>query len=109
MKSRLLSCLMWNTELLFTQCRGIGHHLAAREKCHGFSRVAREPGLYFRDMTGMDVFVQRRQDSWLVARDTPGFSLRLGRAIGMAFNVRQETKCPFPVAKGILEFLSIFK
>ena len=28
------------TQLLWTQCRGIGPHLAARRKSHGFSRVA---------------------------------------------------------------------
>ena len=51
----------------------------------------------------------RRQDSCLVARDTPGFSLRLGRAIGTPLEVRRETQGPFPVATGILRFLSIFK
>ena len=37
------------------------------------------------------------------------FSLRLGRAIRTPLDVRQETQCPFPVATGILGFLSIFK
>ena len=32
--------LIRNTELLSKQCRGIGPHLAARGKSHGFSRVA---------------------------------------------------------------------
>ena len=40
MKTSFLSCLMGNTELLCTQCRGIGSHLVARGKSHGFSRVA---------------------------------------------------------------------
>ena len=39
-KSRLLTCLIWKTQLLWTQCRGIGPHLAGRGKSHGFSRVA---------------------------------------------------------------------
>ena len=30
----------WENELLWTQCRGIGPHLAARGTSHGFSRVA---------------------------------------------------------------------
>ena len=30
----------WETQLLCMQCRGIGHHLVARGKSHGFSRVA---------------------------------------------------------------------
>ena len=42
-------------------------------------------------------------------RDTSGNSSRLGRAIGTLLEVRRETKCPFPVATGILGFLSIFK
>ena len=33
-------CLIGKTQLLFTQCRGIGPHLVARGKSHGFSRVA---------------------------------------------------------------------
>ena len=48
-------------------------------------------------------------DSYLVARDTSGLSSRLGRAIGMPLKVRRETQGPFPVATGILGFLSIFK
>ena len=40
MKSRLLMCLIGNTELLFTLCMGIGPHLLAKGKFHGFSRVA---------------------------------------------------------------------
>ena len=39
-KSRPLSCLIGKTQLLWTQCRGIGPHLEARGKSHGFSRVA---------------------------------------------------------------------
>ena len=42
-------------------------------------------------------------------RDTLGFSSRLGRAMGMPLDVRRETQGPFPVATGILGFLSIFK
>ena len=33
-------CLIGKTQLLFLQCRGIGPHLVARGKSHGFSRVA---------------------------------------------------------------------
>ena len=42
-------------------------------------------------------------------RDTLGFSLRLGRAIGMPLEVRRDTLVPFLVATEILGFLSIFK
>ena len=55
------------------------------------------------------VLVQRHQDSCLVARDTSGFSSRLGIKIGSPLKVRWETQCPFPFATGILVFLSIFK
>ena len=33
-------CLIGKTQLLCMQCRGIGPHLMARGKSHGFSRVA---------------------------------------------------------------------
>ena len=39
-KSGLLTCLIGKTQLLWTQCSGIGPHLAGRGKSHGFSRVA---------------------------------------------------------------------
>ena len=39
-KSRLLTCLIGKTQLLWTQFREIGTHLAARGRSHGFSRVA---------------------------------------------------------------------
>ena len=35
--------LIGKTQLLSMQCRGIGPHLVAREKSHGFSRVAAGP------------------------------------------------------------------
>ena len=36
-KSRLLKCLIGNTELLCTQCSGIAPHLLERGKSHGLS------------------------------------------------------------------------
>ena len=39
-KSRLLTCLIGNTELLCMQCKGIGPGLSPIRKSHGFSRVA---------------------------------------------------------------------
>ena len=33
-------CLIRKTQLLCMQCKGIGTHLVARGKSHGFSRVA---------------------------------------------------------------------
>ena len=54
-KSRLLMCLIGKTLLLWTQCRGIGPHLAERGESHEFSRVAQEPGVYSRVMAGMSI------------------------------------------------------
>ena len=94
------------------QCRGIGPHIAARGKSHCFSRVA--PGTLgtFLSYGGEDpsklVFVQRRQDTCLVMRDTSGNSSRLGRAIRPHLKLRRETQCPFLFATVILVFLSNF-
>ena len=56
------------------QCRGIRPHLAARVTSHGFSQVAAGTWDIFSSYGGDDpsklVFVQRRQDSFLVTRDT---------------------------------------
>ena len=63
-----------------------------RGKSHGFSRLEAETWGIFSSYDGDGpsklVFVQRRQDSCLVARDTSGFSSRLGRAIAMPLVVR---------------------
>ena len=64
---------------------------------------------YFADDPSKLVFVQRRQDSCLVMRNTSGMSSRLGRAIRMLLDMRRETLGPFLVATVILGFLSIFK
>ena len=73
-------------ELLCMQCSRIGPHLAAREKSHWFSLVSVGTWALFSSYDGDRlaklVFVQRRQDSCLVARDTLGFPSRLVRAIG---------------------------
>ena len=99
--------------MICKQCRGIGPHLQAREKSHGFYRVtAGTWGIfssYSRDDPSKLVFVQRSQDSGLVTRDTSAISTRLGRAIRTHFEVRRETEGPFLVSTLILGFLSIFK
>ena len=95
------------------QCRGIGPHLSGRGKSHGFLRVAVGTWGIFSSYRGDGpsklVFVQRCQDSCLVARDTSEFSSMLGSATGTPLNVRRKTLDPFPVAAGILVFLSILK
>ena len=55
------------------------------------------------------VFVQQPQGFCLVVGGTSVFSLRLGRAIDMPLKLWWETQISFPVATGILGFLSIFK
>ena len=75
-KSRFLTSLIGNTELLSTQFRGIGPHLAARGKSHEFSRVAAGTwcifSIYGRDGHLKLGFVPRRQDTCLVMTDTYG-------------------------------------
>ena len=94
------------------QCRGIGPHLAARGKSHGFSRVAAGTwgifSSYGRAGHSKFMFGQRRQDTCLVMRDTSGIYSRFGSAIRNLHKVRQETHVPFPVATVKLGFLSIF-
>ena len=55
------------------------------------------------------MFVQQRQNSCLVMRDTSGISLWFGRKIWKLFKVRWETQGPFLVAKVVLGSLSILK
>ena len=72
---------MGNMELLCIQSREIGTHLASREKSHGFSRVAVGTRGTFSNYGGDShaklVFVQQRQDSCLVTRDSSGILSRL--------------------------------
>ena len=46
-------CLIGNSELLCTQCRGIGPHLLAKGKSNGFSQVVAGTGVYSRLTAGM--------------------------------------------------------
>ena len=73
-KSRLLMCLIGKTQLLCMQFRGIGQHLVARGKSHGFSRVAQAPGVYSRVTTGMPMLNGSlfSQDTCLGMTDTAG-------------------------------------
>ena len=48
-------CLIGNMELLCTQCRGIGPHLAARGSLMGFLDLRQEPGVYSRVPAGMAI------------------------------------------------------
>ena len=45
-------CLIGKTQLLCMQCRGIGPHLVARGKSHGFSRVAAGTWVIFSSYDG---------------------------------------------------------
>ena len=73
-KSRFLTSLIGNTELLNVKCRGIGPHLAARGKSHRYSRVAAGIWCIFSNYGGDGHlklgFVQRSQDSCLVMTNT---------------------------------------
>ena len=78
-----------------------------------FSRVAAGTWVIFSsyggDETSKLLFVQRRQESCLVTKDTSGISLRLGRAIWPLVEVRREIQFTFLVATVILGFLTILK
>ena len=104
--------MMGITELLCTQCRESGPHLAVKYS-HVFSRVAAGTWGIFSSYDGDEpsklLFVHQCHDSCLITRDTSGISSRLGRAIYTLLQVRRETTRPFPVVTGILGFLSIFK
>ena len=69
-------CLIGNTELLCTQCRGFGPHLPPRGMSHGISRVAAGTWGIFSSYRGDGHsklhFVQRSQDSCLDRTDTSG-------------------------------------
>ena len=69
-------CLIGKMQLLWTQCRGIGPHLMAKVKSHGFSQVAAGTWGVFSSYGGDGHlklgFVQRSQDSCLVMTDTSG-------------------------------------
>ena len=75
-KSRFLTCLTGNPELLCTQLRGIGPHLVAKGKSHLFSQVASGTWGTFSTYGGDGHlklgFVQRSQYSCLVMMDTSG-------------------------------------
>ena len=75
-KSRFLTPLIGNMELLSMKCRGIGPHLAAAGKSQEFSRVGACTWCIFSSYGGDGNlklgFVQRRQDSCLVMTDTSG-------------------------------------
>ena len=48
-------CFIGKIQLLHMQCRGIGPHLVARGKSHGFSRVAAGTWVYSLVTTGMPI------------------------------------------------------
>ena len=75
-KLRLLICLIHNSGLLCTRCSEMKPHLPARGMCHGISLVAVGTwgifSSYSRDGHSNLHFVQRRQDSCVVMRNTSG-------------------------------------
>ena len=111
-KSRFLTCLIGNMEILSTQCRGIGPPLAGRWKAHEFSRVAAGTWGIFSSY-GVDGylklgFVQRSQESCLGMTHTSGSYIRLGRTIRTLLEVRWESKHLLLFGTVILVFLSLF-
>ena len=95
------------------QCWGIEPYLPARAMSHGISQVAAGTSGIFSSYSGDGHselhFVQRSQDSCLVASDSSGIYTMLGRIIQTHLEVRWETKCPFLVSTEILGLISIFR
>ena len=54
-KSRRLTCLIGNKELLCMQCRGIGPHLSVSGKSHVFPELQWEAGVCSRVTAGLDI------------------------------------------------------
>ena len=48
-------CLIGKMQLLCMQCRGIGPHLVARGKSHGFFELRQAPRVYSRVTTGIPI------------------------------------------------------
>ena len=75
-KTKLLTCLFGNMELLCMQSRGVGPHLSGRGKSHGFSRVVAGTSGIFSSYSGDGhsklEFVRPSQDSCLLIMDTSG-------------------------------------
>ena len=109
MKSSLLWSLMWNTDLLWRQCRGIGHHLALKVESCGFPQVAVGNSWFhlsnYRDGSEPLMVSHGCQAFFLVARDIFGFFSSCGRGIRMHLDLRQKFQLPFPVETGILWFV----
>ena len=82
-------------ELFCMHCQGIGPHLAVRGKSHCLSLIAVGMSIiisvYGKDGPSKLVFAQRYQDSCLFARDTLGFSSRLGKSTRTPLELRQDT------------------
>ena len=72
-KSRLLKCLIGKTQLLWTEYRGIGPHLDARGKSHGFFWVTAGTwgifSCYGGDVPSKLEFAQWNQDTCLGMRE----------------------------------------
>ena len=108
-KSSLLSCLMWNTELLWRKWRGIGHHLALKVESCGLPQVVGGNSCFLSSKYGdgsEPLMVSHGcQASFLVARDTLGFFSNCGRGIWTQLDLRRKYQHLFPVATAILRFV----
>ena len=112
-KLRLLTCLIGKTKLLWTQCRGIGPHLAESGKSHRFSRVAAGTwGIllsYGGDIHSKLEFFQWSQDTCLGMRDNSGMLTRRARTIRTLLEVKWEFTSLFLFDTVILGFQTMLK
>ena len=86
------------------QCQGIRAHLVTRGMSHDFSRVASGTWDIFScdggDGPSKVMYVQRHQDSCLLARDSLGFPSRHGSTTGTLVKGSWWPKVPFYLSQG---------
>ena len=101
-KKTFLTCFIGNKKLLCTHCRGIGPHLSARGKSHGFSQDAtRTWGMissYGGDSHYILLFVQRCKDSYPVMMEPKESELFLAGQYGRFWRWGRRPSITFYVA-----------
>ena len=95
--------------MLWRKWRGIRHHLALNVESFDFTHVGVGNSWFLSSNYGDGseplVVSQGCQASFLIARETLGFSSSCDRGIGMHLEVRWKCQGPFPVETAILPFV----
>ena len=95
--------------MLWRECRGIGNHLALNVEPCGFTHVAVDNSWFLSSNYGDGseplVVSQGCHASFLIAKDTLGFSSSFDRGIGTHLELRWKCQSPLPVSTAILLFV----